>query len=126
MRINISTQGDAALLTIAGEFSGEGVPRFRQIVMQAVNDGRRDFLVDLSATHSLDSAALEALTALQRQTEEQLGMLRLCVTDPTLRKVFEITRLDQQIAIDVTKDEAMAGLASPFSSGAAASKGARP
>jgi anti-anti-sigma factor len=114
MKVQSRVQGDATVIAVTGEFVGELVPKFQQAVSEGQNAGRRDVLVDLSGTKLLDSSALEALTALQRQVEEQLGMLRICVTDATLRKVFEVTRLDQPLSIDASLNEALAALSGGF------------
>lgn len=106
MKIETHVEDDLTIVAPVGEFIGELAPRFTQAVSRALAEGRRDFLVDLTQTKALDSGALEALTALNRQASEQLGMLHLCVTDAALRKIFEITRLDRQLSIHGDIEEA--------------------
>lgn len=114
MKVQLSATGDVNVLTVTGEFTSELVSKFQQAASEAFASGRRDVLVDLTGTKLLDSAALEALTALQRQTEEQLGMLRLCVGEPALRKVFDITRLSAQLIVLPTREEALAQFTGAF------------
>ncbi len=114
MRITTSIEDDLTIIAVAGEFFADVVPRFNQAVAEALQAGRRDFLVDLSQTRALDSSALEALTALGRRTQDQLGMLHLCVTDAVLRKVFEITRLERQLTIHHSLEEARSGFCAAF------------
>jgi anti-anti-sigma factor len=114
MRIETSVHDDLTIVTVIGEFVGELVPRFNKAVSDAFSAGRRDFLVDFSQARALDSSALEALTALQGRTQEQLGMLQLCVPDATLRKIFEITRLDQQLTLHASLTEARSAFAGAF------------
>src|SRR5262245_50260103 len=72
MKVHSTVAGDLTIVSVSGEFTSELVPKFQNAVAEGVQAGRHDFLLDLSQTKALDSAALETLTALQRQTQEQL------------------------------------------------------
>jgi len=111
MKLTLSQQNDVSIAAIAGEFNADSVRKFNDVVSDAMDQECRDFVVDLSDITSIDSAGLEALTALQRQCEEQLGMVRFCGADDTLKKIFEITRLDQTFTLNDTIEEAMATFA---------------
>lgn len=96
------------MLTVAGEFNVDSAPQFDRAVADALAGQHRDFLVELSGVTLIDSAGLEALTALQRQSEEQLGMTRLCGANETTRKILEITRLDKVFTVCDSREEALA------------------
>ena len=111
MNITATQQGDVTVLEISGELVCDSVPRFTEAIASAVSAGRRDFIIDLRRLEGIDSMGLEAFTALQRQCEEQLGMVRFCGPDATLRKIFELTRLDRSLVVHEKIEEALASFA---------------
>ncbi len=109
MRVETREHGEVTVLALFGELIGGATTQLNEAVEQAFDRQMRDFLVDLSEVTVVDSAGLESLTALQRRCEEQLGMVRFCGADDTLRKVFEITRLDGQLMLHESMEEALVG-----------------
>lgn len=107
MKLQTSVKDEVTLMTISGELNTDSVRRFKEIVTEAFANQRRDFVVDLAGITSIDSAGLEALTALQRECDEQLGMVRFCGADETTSKIFEITRLDKLFALHSGVEEAL-------------------
>lgn len=108
MNLATSKQGDVTVVTLAGELTHECAARFRDTVTRALQQGSRDFIIDLKALEGIDSAGLEAFTAFQRECEEQLGIVRFCAAAPALRKVFELTRLDRTFEVHDRIEEALA------------------
>ena len=111
MRIATTQRGDVTVLEVSGELTWDSAPRFPETTAVAFKEGRRDFIVDLHHVETLDSAGLEAFTALQRQCEEQLGMVRFCNLTPDVQKIFELTRLDQVLTIQDGIEEALGSFA---------------
>jgi len=111
VKISATRHGDVTVLELSGELNHESAGRFNEAVAAAFNAGCRDFAVDLRQVNGIDSAGLEAFTALQRRCEEQLGMVRFCGPDATLKKIFELTRLDRSLAVEDSLDEALASFA---------------
>jgi anti-sigma B factor antagonist len=110
MKLTANRRGDTTVLEVSGELTCDSAPRFAEAVARAFAEGGRDFVVDLRHTGSVDSVGLEALTALQRQCEEQLGMACFCSPDSTLRKILELTRLNRSLTLHDTVDEGLASL----------------
>ena len=106
----LTKNGDTHVLTIEGELNKSAVADFQKLVDQAVGEDARDFVVDFTDCTGLDSTALEALTRLHRETQERLGMCKLCMLSETMEKIFEITRLNSELDICVTFEEALAAL----------------
>lgn len=111
MKITATQNRDVTVLEVAGELTWDSVARFAEVVDRALLNGQRDFIVNLAQVESIDSAGLEALTALQRKCEEQLGMARFCVPGPELQKIFEMTRLSKSLIISADLEEAMRSFA---------------
>jgi len=96
MGTTLSQKGTTNVLIVDGELVAETVGEFSRLVGQCRQRDGRDFIVDLGTTRTVDSAGLEALTALQRECDEQLGLLKLCGVDETVKKILEMTRLDRR------------------------------
>lgn len=111
MKLSVRNQGDITIAAVAGELTHDSVARFREVIDQACAAGCRDFVVDLRQMTGVDSAGLEAFTALHRRCEEQLGLVRFCGADPAVSKIFEVTRLDHVLAAFPTIEEALAAFA---------------
>jgi len=60
---------------------------------------RRKIVLDLDNTEALDSPGLEALLNVQDKLREEGGDVKIAATNPTNRKILEITRLDQQLEV---------------------------
>lgn len=107
MKITSSVHQDVAVIGVVGELIAGSVATFRKAVDEATSAGHRDYVINLAETGTIDSAGLEALTALQRQCEEQLGTVRLCGGDETICKILEMTRLDRQLSMHQSLEEAL-------------------
>jgi len=110
MSTTLTQDGEVNVLTIDGELVVETVPEFRKLVDQCRSRDRRDFVVDFSATRAVDSAGLEVLTALQRDCEERLGLLKFCGVGPTVGKILEMTRLDHRFDCCAELSDALAAI----------------
>ncbi|NLX22734.1 MAG: STAS domain-containing protein [Phycisphaerae bacterium] len=111
MKVQTDIRDDLAILAVAGELNADSVAKFGEAVEQAHTQAARDFIVDLSEVTSVDSAGLECLVRLQREAEEQLGMVQFCGADQTLSKIFEMTRLDKRFTLHPSVDAAIASFA---------------
>ncbi len=56
-------------------------------------------VVDLDGTETMDSSGLEALANAQEALRELSGDLKIATSNMMNRKIFEITRLDQQLEV---------------------------
>lgn len=104
-------QSGVCILSVEGDLSARHAVDFRAQACEALAQNAHDFIVDLADCTGVDSAGLEALTWLRRECDERLGLLKLCAAPETLRKVLEITRLEDQLEHCDRLDEALAEMA---------------
>ncbi len=64
--------------------------------------------IDLTDVEFIDSTGLSVLLNALRRVTRQQGSLALVVSNPTVLRLFEITRLDSTFDIAPTRDEAIA------------------
>ncbi len=95
MNVTVETYGQAAVLVCKGDINADSLDVLRRAVDgQLVGADIRDLVLDLAEVPFMDSACLEYLLELQERLSERLGQVKLARPDENVRKVFEITRLD--------------------------------
>lgn len=110
MSIRLDKCGEVNVLLVDGELVSATRGDFCRVVERCRQSDGRDFVIDMSRVTLVDSAGLEALTALQRECQENLGMLKLCGVDATLGKILEMTRLNRSLECCPDVDAALASI----------------
>ena len=60
---------------------------------------RHNVVLDMDATEMIDSKGLTAVLNIQDKLRDASGELKIATTNLNNRKIFEITRLDQQLEV---------------------------
>jgi anti-sigma B factor antagonist len=113
MDFDIATEqvgGGVYVIELSGEVDLYTAPEFKQQLIEAVAEGARHVVVDLSETTFIDSTTLGVLVGGVRRLREKDGDLSLVCTDRNITKIFEITGLDHVFPISSSRDEALARL----------------
>jgi anti-sigma B factor antagonist len=98
------------LITVSGEIHVTTAPDFSMRLNDAIAAGSRGVVIDLSEVEFIDSTGLSVLlNGLRRVTRAQ-GKLALVISNPTVLRLFEITRLDSTFDIYSTREAALAGV----------------
>lgn len=108
MSVTATNEGSICVLRVSGDCGGEAAEKLRSLAQTALDDDGRDFVVDLSEVSSINSEALEALTWLQRESENQLGMVKLCHVPDNIRQVLLVTRLNTKFELIDQMEHALA------------------
>ena len=98
-----------AVARVQGDVDLTTAPRLREQVIQVVVDGQPRVVLDLEGVDFIDSTGLGVLVGLLKRTRSQGGDLRLVSTRPSLRKVLELTALDQALPLAPDVDAAIGG-----------------
>ncbi|GAA2449633.1 STAS domain-containing protein [Streptomyces mauvecolor] len=77
LRVDESEQGTWTVLRVSGELDLVTSPRLRRQVHDAVAEGRRDLVLDLSGVQFCDSSGVGVLIAARRLMRSCQGRLRL-------------------------------------------------
>src|SRR5450759_5285091 len=97
------------VITLSGEVDLYTAPELKQL-LDAVAEGAKHVVVDLSKTTFIDSTTLGVLVGGVRRLREKDGDLSLVCSDRNITKIFEITGLDQVFSIAASREEALARL----------------
>ena len=110
MNFDIKTEqlgDDAYVISLAGEVDLCTAPEFKQQLLEVIEQGGRDVIVDLSNTTFIDSTTLGVLVGGVKRLRTNEGQLSLVCSDRNITKIFEITGLDRVFTIYPTRNEAL-------------------
>ena len=97
----------ASVVSIEGELDLATAPRLKWMLLDALEAGHEELVVDLSLTTFMDSTALGVLVGVKRSLGVDARMAIVC-SRSTVLKIFEFSGLDGMFAIFSTVDEALA------------------
>jgi anti-anti-sigma factor len=101
--------GETTVVQVTGEIDMETGPAFQRGLLRAIGAGRSGLIVDLSESSFMDSTALtnlvNAFDSLRRQGG---GRLAIVATDPRMRALFDVARLDRDFKIYESRADAVA------------------
>ena len=102
---------EATVVNVTGEIDMETGPAFQQGLMHALGAGRSGLIVDLSQATFMDSAALTTLVNCFDSLRKQGGgRLAIVATDPRMRALFDVARLERDFEIYDTRADAVAAV----------------
>jgi anti-sigma B factor antagonist len=112
-RLDLEHGPDGAIvLVVQGDADLHVAAELRERLTRTIDEGASALVVDLSDVTFVDSMALGVLLGAMKRMRAAGGRLRLVVARPEVRRIFEITLLDRVLAIDATREEALANLGS--------------
>ncbi len=109
-----STEVDGVhVIAIRGELDLSTAPSLEQPLDAAIDGGEALVLIDLSACEFIDSTGIALIVrAWQRLGDDDPGRLGLCGGSQQVRRVLEISGLNQSIPIHASREEGLAALRS--------------
>lgn len=104
-----SDVGDVTrVLDVTGEIHVSTAPEFSERLNAAIAVGRTKLVLDFSAVAFIDSTGLSVLLNALRRITRRDGALALVCTNPTVLRLFEITRLNSTFDIVGSREDALA------------------
>jgi anti-sigma B factor antagonist len=94
------------VITVSGEIHVSTAPEFSRRLNAAIAHGK-SLVLDLTPTEFIDSTGLSVLLNGLRRVTRQRGRMALVCTNPTVLRLFEITRLDTTFDIHPTREAAL-------------------
>jgi anti-sigma B factor antagonist len=99
LRIEHHERSGATVVTVSGELDILTAPRFSASIDELVRRRARDVVVDMSEVRFIDSAGLYVLLSAQRRVTRHGRWLGLICPDAAVRRVIELTRLDEPLGV---------------------------
>ena len=97
-----------AVVSVRGEIHLATAPEFSERLNDVIAEGRTAVVVDLTEVGFIDSTGLSVLLNALRRITRAGGSLTLVCTNPTVLRLFEITRLDSTFDIHAELAPALA------------------
>jgi anti-sigma B factor antagonist len=95
------------ILSATGEVHVSTAPELAEELNAALTAGRSRIVLDFTGVEFIDSTGLSVLLNALRRLGRVAGALSVVCTNPTVLRLFEITRLDATFDIVATRDEAL-------------------
>ena len=110
MDLNLSTrhEGDRTVIDVGGEIDVYTAPRLRELLIDLVNNGFYQLVVNMEKVEFLDSTGLGVLVGGLKRVRAHDGSLDLVCTQERILKIFRITGLTKVFGIHDTVDQAIA------------------
>jgi anti-sigma B factor antagonist len=96
------------VISVRGEIHVSTAPEFSEALDQAIDNGNSAVVLDLEQVGFIDSTGLSVLLNALRRITRRRGRLALVVNNPTVLRLFHITRLDSTFSIFDSRREALA------------------
>ena len=111
------------VITVSGEIHVSTAPEFSRRLNAAIARGKTGLVLDLTPTEFIDSTGLSVLLNGLRRVTRQRGRMALVCTNPTVLRLFEITRLDTTFDIHATREKALESVRVGYNGAAGSSAG---
>ena len=104
--IRIDDTNEYCLLELVGEVDVYTAPQLKECLVERIESGCVNILIDLEHVGFIDSSGLGVLVGGLRRAKERSGAIRLVCTRESILKIFRITGLDKVFPIFDTLEEA--------------------
>jgi anti-sigma B factor antagonist len=98
------------IIAVEGEIHVSTAPEFSGVLAAALESGRTQLVLDLSGVMFIDSTGLSVLLNALRRVTRAGGAMALVCQNPTVLRLFEITKLDTTFAIHADLEPAVASV----------------
>lgn len=95
-----------AVVALEGELDLERAPSLKWALVDAIDAGKHQLVIDLTQVRFMDSTALSVLVGVNRSLSAGSRMAIVC-TNGNVLKIFELSGMDGAFAIFPTLDEAL-------------------
>ncbi len=106
LRIESSTNDGTAVLALRGEVDVYTAPKLKSSLIDLVDEGTYEIIVDLSEVDFIDSSGLGVLVGGLKRVKAREGSISLVCSQENILKIFRITGLNKVFPIYATLDEA--------------------
>jgi anti-sigma B factor antagonist len=117
--VDTEVDSDTRVISVAGEIHVTTAPEFSRQLNEVIAEGVQGVVIDMSGVEFIDSTGLSVLLNGLRRVTRNDGRMALVITNPTVRRLFEITKLDSTFDIQPTREAATARVQAGASSAGA-------
>ncbi|MGO9321540.1 MAG: STAS domain-containing protein [Solirubrobacteraceae bacterium] len=101
-----------SVISVEGDLDLASAPRLKWMLLDALEEGHSQLILDLSRATFMDSTALGVLVGVNRSLDDR-GTLAIVCAHANLLKIFELSGMDGAFAISSTLAHALAHVNPP-------------
>src|SRR5438105_9862249 len=105
--VETSTKDGKNVVSLRGEIDVYTAPRLRQTLIDLVEGGATDIVVDMERVDFLDSTGLGVLVGGLKRVKDKDGTMKLVANQDRILKIFDITGLSKVFPMYGSLDEAL-------------------
>jgi anti-sigma B factor antagonist len=99
-----------SIVSVDGEIHASTAPEFSGALSATIESGRIHLVLDLSGVMFIDSTGLSVLLNALRRVTRAGGRMAIVCSNPTVLRLFEITRLDTTFDLRADVEPALAAV----------------
>jgi anti-sigma B factor antagonist len=107
MQIFEENQDNIYIFKLTGRLDSKTSPEFEKKIVQAIEDGYNQIIVDFEDLEYLSSAGLRVLLKATKRLKQIEGKIVLCSMADYVREVFEISGFDSFLPILAKREDAL-------------------
>lgn len=107
MEITVTEASRVTVVVPQGDLDAASAAQVRRTLTDLLGAGKTRLVVDLGGVAYIDSATLAELVGAMKRARDAGGDLRLCALRGDVLQIFELTRLNQGMAVFPTREEAV-------------------
>ncbi len=110
MQISTYEKEDIFIIKIIGEVDLYNAPKIKETINSALNKSFTKFVINMGEVTYIDSTGIGSLIYARTSISNIRGALRLINIKDSVKKIFELTKLNNFFTIMATEDEAIENL----------------
>ncbi len=109
MKSQIRDMGDVRVIELSGKITiGSGDVKIRSLIDGALEEGKKNILLDLAGVASIDSSGIGELVACYTSVTKHDGQLKLLRLSPKINDILQVTQLITVFDVFDDEEEAVA------------------
>jgi anti-sigma B factor antagonist len=109
LNIEVEKRDGFSIVGVTGEVDVFTAPKLREQLIDLVDQGEHQIIVDLEDVDFLDSTGLGVLVAGLKRAKTHDGTLSIICTKEKILKIFRVTGLTKVFPIHETREAALSG-----------------
>ncbi len=105
--MTLRKEGETAIVDVRGEINAFAENTLMDAFTQAVSAGARNILLNFSEMEYMNSSGIGLLVTMLIRAKRQNVRMLACGLTEHYRQIFELTRLDEAVAIHDSEDAAL-------------------
>ena len=107
LKLDHHTKDGIEIVDVEGEIDVYTAPRLRELLIELVNNGFYQLVVNMEKVEFLDSTGLGVLVGTLRRVRAEGGDIRLAAAPSSISRVLSVTGLDQVFRLFPTVEAAI-------------------